>query len=99
MNLLIYSIMVALACGVIAGITSTHALRSRIAMYLAAALGSMILAILAIIGIFYLGAALQPEAPFDAIASIQAAGKSVWMAILLGLLTTGITRKVRNMTE
>ncbi len=98
MNLLIYSIAVALICGVIAGLASAHAFRSKLAAYFAAALGAAIFAVLANIGIFYAGAALHPDAPFDGIASVQAAGRSLWVAILFGLATTALIHKGRSTT-
>ena len=96
MNLLIYSILLALVCGVFAGTASALAFRSKFASYFLAALGAAILAILANIGMLYAMATFYPDASVDGSAIARAAGRSFWVAILISVVAVASMRRRKS---
>lgn len=89
---MMYSFVVALLSGLVAGFAATKLIHSKWC-YVVAILGAAILAILTNVGVLQTMASFFPNAPFDASAGIAAAGRSFWLSIIVSYIVTWAIRR------
>lgn len=89
---MLYSFVVALLSGYIAGVAATKLMSSKWC-YVGAIFGYAVVAVLINVGVLYAMASYSPIAPFDASAGSAAAGRSFWLSIIMSCVVTWTIRR------
>jgi hypothetical protein len=84
---MLYSFVVALLSGLVAGVAATKLISSKWS-YVVALLGAAVVAVLINVGILQAMASFFLNAPFDASAGLVAAGHSFWLSLIMSCIVT-----------
>ena len=84
---MLYSFVVALLSGLVAGVAATKLMSSKWC-YVVAILVAAVVAVLINVGVLQTMASFFPNAPFDASAGATAAGRSFWLSLIMSCFVT-----------
>ena len=89
---MLYSFVVALLSGLIAGTAATKLFGSKWS-YAIAIVVAAIVAVVLNVGVLQTMASFFPDAPFDAAAGTAAAGRSFWLSLIMSWIVTWAIRR------
>ena len=92
---MLYSFVVALLSGLVAGVAATKLINSKWS-YFVAVLGAAVVAVLINVGVLQTMASFFPNAQFDASAGATAAGRSFWLSLIMSCIVTWAIRRRKS---
>lgn len=89
---MLYSFVVALLSGLVAGVVATKLISSKLC-YVVAIIGAAVIAALINVGVLQTMASFFPNAPFDASVGFATAGRSFWLSLIMSCIVTWAVRR------